>query len=43
MKITKMSKLEEKKSDLLPDIEISVRSKVKVPKDLVDFLQRESS
>lgn len=41
MKITKMSKLEEKKGDLLPDIEISVRSKVKVPKDLVDFLQRE--
>jgi hypothetical protein len=36
-----MSKLEEKKGDLLPDIEISVRSKVKVPKDLVDFLQRE--
>lgn len=41
MKITKMSKLEEKKNDLLPDIEISVRSKVKVPKDLVDFLKRE--
>ena len=41
MRITKISKLEEKKSDLLPDIEISVRSKIKVPKDLVDFLQRE--
>ena len=41
MKITKMSKLEEKKSDLLPDIEISVRSKVKVPKDLVEFLKIE--
>lgn len=40
MKITKMSKLKEKKSDLLPDIDKSVRSRVKVPEDLVDFLER---
>lgn len=40
MKITKISTLEEKKGLLLPDIEISVRSKVKVPQDLVDFLEK---
>lgn len=40
MKITKMSKLEKRKGDLLPDIEKSVRSKIKVPKDLLDFLKR---
>lgn len=40
MKITKMSKLEERKGDLLPDIEKMVRSKVKIPKDLIDFLKR---
>ena len=40
MKITKMSKLEERKGDRLPDIEKTVRSKVKVPKDLEEFLKR---
>lgn len=40
MKITKMSKLEEKKGDKLPDVEKMIRSKVKVPEDLVDFLKR---
>lgn len=39
MRITKMSKLEEQKGDKLPDIEISVRSKVKVPKNLEEFLK----
>lgn len=40
MKITKISKLEERKGNLLLNIEKSVRSKVKAPQDLVDFLEK---
>ena len=40
MKITKMSKTEKQTDDKIPGIEISVRSKVKVPKDLIDFLAK---